>query len=186
VIIAFQSYLQAMAPFDVDVPYAENLGFLITRVVAMPRIARDVVRIVSLIMAVTVLRHTHRQRDADGRYIAELEDYQTVCDLIGEMFEASVTGATKKIRAMVTAVAELEKQPRRPITKIMVAKHLGIDRNTASKHVDSAIRMRWLDNAETRGGRQAVLQPGEPVPERLGLPSMEQLARTRHPVTAEE
>src|SRR5206468_4137913 len=73
-LVAFQDYLQALAPLDVVVPFVETLAEKIGQSMTEPRIVRDVEKLLALIKSVTVLRHAHRQRDADGRLIAESAD----------------------------------------------------------------------------------------------------------------
>ena len=100
-LIAFQSLLQAQAPWDVTVPFAEALAREISRATDAPRILRDFQRVLSLIKSVTVLRHRHRQRDDQERLVAEIEDYKTVYELVADMYAATTTGASAAVREVV-------------------------------------------------------------------------------------
>lgn len=124
--------------------------------------------------AVTVLRQAHRKRDAKGRLIATIEDYATVYELVGPMFEATLTGATKELRATVQAVEEMLRAGQ-AITATSLAARLGINRGTASRRVAAAIRRNWLINRETRRGQPWDLALGEPLPDQEGLPTPDEV-----------
>ena len=180
-LIAFQSYLQALAPWEVMVPYAEPLGARIGRVITAPRITRDFARLLSLIKAVAIIRHQHRQLDRKGRIIAQIDDYQAVYELVGKMYEATVTGASEAIRQAVEAVSMLKGERRSSVTVTEAANRLGISKMAVSRRVKAAIKNGWLVNAENRRGFPADLRLGEPLPERIGLPSPQELEEQYHP-----
>jgi len=75
-----------------------------------PRILRDFARLLSLVKAVAILRHNKRQLDSEGRIIAELADYETVRELVADMYIESTSGAVSSIRQLVEAVRELVKK----------------------------------------------------------------------------
>ena len=175
--VAFQSYLQARAPWDVVVPFAERLADAIARTACAPRILRDFARLLSLVKSVAVLRHRRRHVDGDGRLIAELADYRTVRVLVGPMYEASVSeGAGRKVRAVVDAVSDLHKARRTGelVTLTKVSEATGLSKPAASRRVKTALAQGWLINAETRSGRPWALEPGEPMPETAGLPDLDE------------
>jgi hypothetical protein len=171
-LIAFQGYLQALAPWNVVVPFAKELAAEIKRTATATRILRDFARLVSLIKSVAIIRHRHRQRDDAGRIIAQIDDYSTVFKLVGPMYEATLTGATKELRVTVETVAKMLKK-QESVTATTLAVRLGIHPSTASRRVTSAINMRWLINRETRQGLPWALEIGEPLPEPQGLPAPE-------------
>lgn len=105
-LIAYQSHLQVLAPWEVVVPFAKELASSIGKSTPIPRINRDFARLLSLVKAVAVMRHPQRKRNDGGRLVAQIEDYATVFDLVGQMYEATVTGASDKIRQVVKAVAD--------------------------------------------------------------------------------
>jgi hypothetical protein len=174
-LVAYQAYLQTLAPFDVVVPFVRELGELIGKTLSGPRILRDFARLVSLIKAVAILRHTHRKRDDSGRLIAEIEDYQVVFELIRDMYEGTVTGASKAVREAVEAVAALQKLTGNPVSMTEVAKKLGISKSAASRRCNAATRNHWLVNEATHKGKPALLVLGEQLPDRATLPSPEAL-----------
>jgi hypothetical protein len=172
-LVAFQAYLQALAPWRVVVPFAPDLAREIGKQAMAPRILRDFPRLISLVKAVAVLRHQHRDRDTKGRIIATLEDYETVYHLVAPMYETTVTGASQDIRAVVAAVPELGEG----VTTAAVARHLEVPKNTAWRRVQIALKQGWLVNTQTIKNRPAVLELGDPLPDRDGLPRPERFQR---------
>lgn len=182
-LIAYQAYLQSCVPWDVVVPFADALARRVGASPAASRVLRDFARLLSLIKAVTVIRHTSRTRDREGRLIAEHADYATVYDLLNEVYVASASGASDKIREAVAAVAELKRSGRDPITVVMVGEQLGINKMAASRRVKTALQGGWLTNLETRRHHPYKLDLGEPLPQTSALPSPEEL--DSHAVTPE-
>ena len=180
-LIAFQSLLQAKAPWDVVIPFVSPLAKEISRGADAPRILRDFQRVLSLIKSVTVLRHQHRQRDEKGRLMAELDDYKTVFELVAEMYAATTTGASKAVREAVEAIQDLRAElPDRKVTYSVLAKELSVHRQIAKRRADQALGLYWLVNNETRKRHNADLVIGEPMPPATGLPEPVTLAITCH------
>jgi hypothetical protein len=176
-LVAFQAYLQRLAPWDVVVPFAQPLASLIARGPVVPRLQRDFARLLSLIKAAAILRHRHRQRDSRGRLVAELEDYATVRDLVADLYEATVTGATETVRAVVRAVQEAREEGVDRVSYSEVARRLGLHHQQVRRAVEVAERHGWLENrARGRSGAAADLVLGEPLPDRVGLPTAEEVA----------
>lgn len=144
-LIAYQALLQNLAPWDVVVPYSKGFAGLLGKRATGARILRDFARLVSLIKAVTIMRHRHRCRDESGRLVAEIQDYAFVHALVGPMYEATVTGATDEVRAVVTSAISLySERGKEPVTVTDVAKYLHIHKSTASRRVRTALRGGWL------------------------------------------
>ncbi|MBI4236305.1 MAG: hypothetical protein HY688_03000 [Chloroflexi bacterium] len=184
-LLAFQGYLQTLVPWKVVVPFADELAQAIGQSRAAPRILRDFARLLSLVKAAAVLRHPHRRRDVRGRLVAEVDDYRLVHGLVAGIYEASVTGVTPRVTNVVTKVRELhDADAERRITYSVVASALDIHRDLARRRAATAIRSGWLVNRETRKGHQADLAPGDPLPERQGLPAPDALCHSVTPVTA--
>jgi hypothetical protein len=176
-LIAFQAYLQAKAPWDVHIPFAKRLAKEIGKSISAPRILRDFSRLLALIKATAILRHNHRKVDGKGRLIAEIDDYATVRDLVNDMYSDSISGASKGIREVVDAVARLKAEKKDDkVTVTLVAETLGIGKSSVSRRVKGARSGGWLVNAETRNGFPAILDLGEPLPPREGLPAPEMIA----------
>ncbi len=165
-IVAYQAYLQALAPWEVVLPFASQLAYEIGKSANAPRVYRDFARLLSLVKAVAVLRHQHRSRDARGRLIAAIGDYATVFALTASMYEVTLTGASEGVRQVVEVVKELGGG----LTAAAVARHLGIAKNTAWRRAKVALSHDWLINSEERKGYPAVLELGEELPDQVGLP----------------
>jgi hypothetical protein len=168
-LVAYQLYLQLKAPWDVVVPFADQLAEHLAAQPVEGRVTRDYPRLLTMIKSVTVLRHEHRKRDADGRLVAEADDYAAVYGLIGDVYKSSSTGAGEKVRAVVRAVDELQKIQRETITVTAVSQHLGQTKMAASRGVKEALKAGWLTNSETRRGYPYHLGLGEPLPPETGL-----------------
>jgi hypothetical protein len=170
-LLAFQSYLQALAPWEVVVPFADRLAAHLASQPGEARVVRDYARLLSLIKACAVLRHVHRHSDADGRLVAELADYETVYRLVGEIYKTSASGAGEKVRAVVAAVAAhlADGYPHASVTE--VARRLAIPKKSAARRVGTALKGGWLVNSEARKGYPFQLAVGEPLPSEGGLPT---------------
>src|SRR5262249_15252202 len=104
-VVAYQTLLQAQAPWQVVVPFARPLSEALGRTPAAARVLRDSGKLLSLTKAVAVLRHPRRMRDAQGRVMAELEDYRTVYELVSDVYSVSTGGAGEVVRKVVATVA---------------------------------------------------------------------------------
>jgi hypothetical protein len=103
-LVAFQAYLQRLAPIDVVVPFVPVLAEAVGRSANATRILRDFARLLALVKAVALLRQAHRERNAAGRIVATVADYAAVFDLVGAMYSAGLSGASEPVRAVVAAV----------------------------------------------------------------------------------
>jgi biotin operon repressor len=128
-----------------------------------------------LIKAVAVLRHRNRQRDETGRLIAEIEDYALVHELVGQMYETSVTRVSDKIRRVIRALGELRNANVTPLSATKAAAHLGVSKQAITQAIKTALKQGWIVNHETKRGYPHDLDVGEPLPQALGLPDPESL-----------
>ncbi|MBE0467585.1 MAG: hypothetical protein IBX71_10240, partial [Candidatus Desulforudis sp.] len=178
----YQALLQHLAPFDVVVPFADRLAKAIGRRPAAARINRDFARLLSLVKSVAVLRHHHRRRNDKGQIIAELADYETIHELIADMFEASVTGAGRAVTETVEAVTNILNDDHESATVTQVAKTLNVSKRAASGRVRKALGGGWLVNKEDRKGHPYKLAIGDPLPDDAGLPTPAELYTCEPPV----
>ncbi len=171
-LVAFQSYLQLKSPVKVTVPYAEELGAGMAKMASAPRINRDFARLMSLIKTVAIIRHHRRQTDNEGRIVAELADYETVRELVNDMYIDSSSGATSDMRNLVEAVVKIDRERAEGlrITNTTLAKHLNIGIMQASRRAKKALELGWLVNREQRKYYAADYATGEPMPDVEGLP----------------
>jgi len=169
--VAMQEYFQALAPLDVVVPYVRALDVLLGRSRVDARLLRDAARLLSLIKAIAILRSAHRDRDDQGRIVATLDDYQTMADLIADVYE-NTTGVSAKVRELVAALPE-----HGVVSETQLARGLGISRQAVSKRLRTALKNEWIVNSEERRRYPARLRRGDPLPHECGLPSVEQIER---------
>ena len=185
-LIAFQALLQAKAPWDIIVPFAEKLAKAAGQSPVAFRVLRDQSRLLALIKAAAIIRHQHRRKNPQGQLEATLEDYETVYTLVQEVYAASVSGASMGIRVVVQTVGVLQ-EGSSPVTVGRVAKELGISKMAASRRIRDALHGGWLLNDEMRPGRPFNLRLGEPLPDSDGLPRPEALqCNTLTPLTRGE
>jgi hypothetical protein len=170
--IAYQAILQAGAPWRVRVPFARELAARIGKSPAAPRILRDYARLLSLIKAVTVMRHSRRTEVDDGYYLAEIDDYAYVYEQLQETYAGSASGAGAKVRAVVDAVAVLRVglPAEHRVSAADLARHLRINKMAATRRVGAALGGKWLINREKTKGAPYDLVLGDPLPEEDGLP----------------
>jgi hypothetical protein len=177
-LIAFQAYLQLCAPWSVSVPYAAVLAELIgqSSAASESRVNRDFAKILSFVKSVALLRHASRTRDTQGWVVATIEDYRTVYDLVGEMFQATVSGASEGVRRVVAAVGELAFLEE-PCNLQRTFDRLGPSANKGSvqRWVRRALDHGWLVNHSPKE-KSYDLALGEPIPEKTTLPSPEAVA----------
>ena len=174
-LVAYQCLLQAAAPWDVAVPFVDELAETIGRFPAESRVTRDFARLVALIKAVAIVRLRRRHMNSRGQLEATLEDYRVVYRLVREVYASSVTGVSKRIRAVVDAVAALQQMAgEKPVTETLVASHLKTNKMTISRYVHGALTGGWLINDDPSPYRYD-LRVGEPLPDVGGLPRPESL-----------
>src|SRR5215211_5460966 len=171
---SLQEWLAA-AEHRVSVPYAEELAAAIPPVAV--RLRRDFGALLNLIRAHAILHQASRERDADGRIIATLEDYAVVRDLVAALVSEGVEATVPAtIRETVEKLARLYADDSEPVTIVKLAGELKLDKSSTWRRVKAAIDRGYLKNLEDRRGRPAKLVPGDPLPDDLEvLPTVERL-----------
>ncbi|MHB1295305.1 MAG: hypothetical protein ACYC4R_09980 [Anaerolineae bacterium] len=161
---ALQTWLELGACHEVTIPFAHRLAAG-THPTAV-RLRRDFGRVLVLIQAHALLHQANRQRDAQGRIIATVDDYaavyKLVVDLVAEGVEMAVSPT---VREAVEAVRDLQTRLGRPVGMRDLAEQLGIDRTSANRRARVAIEAGYLVNREDRRGKPAQLEVGAPLPE---------------------
>jgi hypothetical protein len=141
------------------------------------RLRRDFGALLNLIRAHAILHQTSRERDADGRILATLEDYahvrELVADLVSEGLEATVPAT---VRETVEMVEMLHDETEKDVTIAALAEALELDKSAAWRRVRSAMDRGYLDNKEDRKGRPAKLVTADSLPDDVEiLPEPERL-----------
>jgi MarR family len=162
------------ADHRVWIPYAKILADLIPPVAI--RLRRDFGALLNLIRAHALLYQATRERDAEGRIVATIEDYasvrELVADLVSEGTEATVP---KTVRETVEAVKRLRETSKgEPVTVTDLARELELDRSTVSRRARSAKDRGYLRDLEDNPRKPSRLIPGDDLPDDLQiLPSPE-------------
>jgi hypothetical protein len=157
------------------VPYAGELAAAIPPVAV--RLRRDFGALLNLIRAHAILHQASRERDADGRIVATLEDYarvrELVVDLVSEGVEATVPAT---VRETVETVERLHDETEKDVTIVALAEELELDKSAAWRRARSALDRGYLENKEDRRGRPAKLVVADALPDDIEiLPAPEQL-----------
>jgi hypothetical protein len=160
----------------VVLPFGQRLGE------AMPataiRLQRDLITLITLVQAHALLHRASRERDDQGRIVAELGDYAVVRELV-EPIVASGVGATVRsgVRRVVQAVGDLSVSVS-GVSQTDLVNLLSLDKAAISRLVREAIAAGWLVNDEDRAGQPARLRIGDPLPDDDAvLPKVSDLAR---------
>jgi hypothetical protein len=171
---ALQRWLGA-ADRETSIPYAKDLAALIPPVAV--RLRRDFGALLNLIRACAILHQASRERDAEGRIVATLQDYAAVrtlvADLVSEGVEATVSPT---VRETVEKLGRLYSDDDESVTIVKLAAELKLDKSSTWRRVRAAIDRGYIKNLEDRRGRPARLVLGDPLPDDIEvLPSVERL-----------
>jgi hypothetical protein len=166
-LIAFQDYLQELAPSDVVINFIDVITEFIGRSPNAVRILRDDQKIFSLVKAVTLVRREHRAVDREGRLVAEIDDYDAIYRRVEGMYKATITNISQDVRKVVQAVKDLNKASKKA-TDRELARYLGWNPMRVSRWVKKAIKRGWLQNAGSK--HMFDLCVAKELPEEAGLP----------------
>jgi len=171
--IALQRWLEVQGGRDVTIPYAATLAELVPA--DHVRMRRDFRQLLTMIEGMAVLHQCQRERDADGRIVATLEDYGHTRTLLRDVFQVAASGGvTPEVRQTVVAVHRIYDD--KPLTKQAIADALGLSKDTAWYRIKRAISLGYLANEETGKGRPAKIRPADALPDdRPALPTVEEL-----------
>jgi hypothetical protein len=150
---------------DVVIPFAEQLA---ERVLALAvRQRRDFGALLTLIRAHALLHRASRDRNDRGAIIASITDYATVRELVADLFSEGIEATVSTtVRETVDAVAALKKK-KGEVSLGQLATKLGLDKSVVSRRLRQATELDYLVNRETRRGRPARLDLGDPMPEEV-------------------
>jgi DNA-binding transcriptional ArsR family regulator len=165
---ALQMWLQT-AEHRVWIPYAGKLAELVPPVAV--RLRRDFGAVLNLIRAHALLHQASRERDAEGRTVATIEDYATirelVADLVSEGIEATVP---ETVRETVEAVKRLRDGSNGgPVTVAELARELKLDRSAVSRRARNAKDRGYLSDLEENRRKPSRLVLGDELPDDLQI-----------------
>ena len=170
---ALQVWLES-AERRVSIPYAKKLAELIPPVAV--RLRRDFGALLNLIRAHALLHQATRERDAEGRIVATIEDYaavrELVVDLVGEGVETTVPAT---VRETVDTVKWLREDSNgEPVTVAELVRTLKLDRSAVSRRARNAKDRGYLRDLEDNPRKPSRLILGDDLPDDLQiLPSPE-------------
>jgi len=170
---ALQVWLES-AEHRVFIPYAKILADLIPPVAV--RLRRDFGALLNLIRAHALLHQASRDRDAQGRIVATIEDYaavrELVADLVSEGIEVTVP---KTVRETIETVKRLREDSKgEPVTVTDLARELRLDRSAVSRRVRNAKDRGYLRDLEDNPRKPSRLVLGDDLPDDLQiLPKVE-------------
>jgi hypothetical protein len=128
--------------------------------------------VLNLIRAHALLHQATRERDAEGRIVATIEeDYavvrELVADLVSEGIEATVPAT---VRETVEAVKGLRENPKgEPVTVAELARELKLDRSAVSRRVRNAKDRGYLKDLEENRRKPSRLVLGDELPDDLQI-----------------
>ena len=142
-------------------------------------------------LAHAILHQASRERDAEGRIVATVDDYAAVHDLVAAIVSQGAKAMVSYIvHETVRAVAYLFLRTRTPVSRSQVARLLSLDPSAAGRRLQAAVhegylarvgsgnRRRWLPGDRLPGHRSVLPSPDllrnglpaqGPAPQGLGL-----------------
>lgn len=162
--VALQEWLEG-AERRVVVPYAETLAGLMSGKAI--RLRRDITTLFTLVSAHALLHQAGREKDSEGRILANLTDYCVVRELIGGAVAEGVAATVPAtVRATVDVVKTLVGQEtEKTVSVTQIAQSLKMDKSAVSRRVKRAEASGYLINREEGKGKPARIALGEALPE---------------------
>lgn len=169
---AFQRWLEG-GPRDVLIPFAEAIGALMF--VRTNRAKRDFEQLLSAVAASALLHQQRRERDADGRVVAAIEDYAHAARFLYKpLNEACGSAAPRGVREVVERLLDHQRRPVNPnwtrdlprgFSIEELAREMRVDRSVASRRVSQAKELGLVVDLGHGKQRPARLMVVEPLPE---------------------
>jgi hypothetical protein len=169
----------------VFIPYNNIIAEMMPPVAV--RLRRDFTSLISLIKAHALLHRATRERDSEGRILANFTDYTVVRDLaaafisegVGAIVSAAVRETVQAVEDLLSDQGEDEggkkKEPATTSTR-KVAEKLELDKSAASRRIKQALDAGYLVNMEDKKGRPFKILLGDPLPDQIDLlPTAEKL-----------
>ena len=151
---ALQEWLAAN-PAHVVIPFAPEVAKR-TKAVAV-RLRRDMPALWALVQAHALLHQANRTRDAQGRIIATLQDYEAVARLVGPLLQRGAkTAVPPALREVIEQVARLEPSNGSGVTVQTLAREMKRDERWLRRLLAEAASEGYLIDLEERPG------PGRP------------------------
>jgi hypothetical protein len=166
---ALQVWLES-AEHRVWIPYAKKLAELIPPVAV--RLRRDFQALLTLIQAHAVVHQATRERDAEGRIVATIEeDYVAVRELVADLFSEGIeVTVPATVRETVDAVKRLRASSNgETVTVTDLTRELKLDRSAVSRRVRNAKDRGYLRDLEENQRKPSRLVSGDDLPDDLEI-----------------
>lgn len=152
------------AEHRVTIPYAKELADGVPPVAV--RLRRDFSALLNLIRSHAFLHQAVREKDADGRVVAALEDYAIVRELVSDLISEGVGRTVNDtIRETVVAVESILNKGSSSATVQQLCEVLRLDKSATSRRVKVGIQKGYLVNNQKYKGKPAQIVLGDPLPE---------------------
>ena len=164
----FQRWLELGGPYEVNIPFLSAIRRAHGGHTKAPlRYRRDIANFVTAIMASAIIHSAQRKRDAHGRIVADLGDYEAAHAAfdrdMGSLYSVNVPDTTK---AVVRAIEDMVQHERlkgqadeglpadsAKVTYDGLMTALGINSNdTAGRRLKEALRLGLIEQVEPPGG----------------------------------
>jgi hypothetical protein len=164
--------LQAWLELGGERRVVDERGFLLALAELIPvvavRLRRDFALVRSLVFAHAILHQARRLRDARGRIVATLADYEAVRTLIAGIVAEGI-GATisEDVRATVAAVAAAlaRAEGETTVRRAQVQAELGLDDRATNRRLAQACEGGYVENTNPGKGKVGLYKVGLPIPE---------------------
>ncbi len=161
--LALQRWI-TRAEHRVVIPYARALADAIPPVAI--RLRRDFGQLLGLIRAHAILHQATRDRDATGRILATLDDYEVVRSLVVDVIAEGIDVAVPPtVRETVLTVQALIGQGHEELALREIAEALQLDKSATARRIAAACHLGYLRNLEDRKGRPARIVLGDSMPD---------------------
>jgi hypothetical protein len=173
-----QEWLADQEERRVHIPYVYELAQLFPN--DATRLRRDFVATLCLVRALTILHQASRERDAQGRIVATIGDYDCVRELVSPLIaEGADAGVNPAMRETVETVRRLIEENRNDYVGMKaITDALSVGRSAAYDRVNRALFHGYLIDLADRNQRGKKIALGGGLPGEGGfLPTGEDLVR---------
>ena len=149
----WQDAQRVLEPLAVVIPFAEQLDFP----ARTTRDRREQQKLLSLVAAHALLHQRQRARDAAGRVVATVADYEAVHRLLAAVVEQSQDGRSPRAARVYRLLADTEE----PLTRREVAERIGWNYMTSARALDELVAQELVTVVERQAPRryQALATP---------------------------
>ena len=178
VIQAWKVFHNSLESIEVIVPFATEISEKLKLSKSTPvSVRRSFKRVLSAIKSVAIVYQFQRDKDENGRLIAEMSDYFIVYQLVNEAFIESIGGSFDRRDKRMTAI-----EMQGPISSPKLAELFNVSGAALSQWVKKKIdknKLKWVDKSGIEFKNEATLKTAKHsgnayivVSNQLGLPSV--------------